>query len=98
MAFNVLRNRCSQGSHAGEKKKNKSVSHRCELINLFYLKFYEQIFIFCLQQGLLVTRLVIVQCLAGISGDSVLANNDFRYLLSSTVRHSYQLFEPLGEL
>jgi len=41
---------------------------------------------------------VIVQWLARISGDSVLANNDCRYLLSLTVRRSYQLFELLGEL
>ena len=38
-----LRNLGSQGSHAGEEK-NKSVSHRCELISLFYLKFCEKLF------------------------------------------------------
>lgn len=45
-----------------------------------------------------VNHMVIVQCLPRISGDSVLANNDCRYLLSPTVWHSYQLFELFGEL
>lgn len=84
-----LRNLGSQGSHAGEKK-NKSVSHRCELINLFYFKFCEKNFYFLSPVGPschLVEKhqstlapvhhiWLSSKCLARISGGSVLANND----------------------